>query len=387
MDQGLGNHVGRFGMGSGARYRVMIGLCLAVTTFVPYAEADDESPYTVSKIAVDVSAKNAVAAKDAAMAEAEKRGLNTVLRRVVPFSFYVKLPDLQPEQIEGLVNGISIRKEQYSTTRYIATLDVMLNDQAVKQLVANLGAPASEERAPMISILPLTIEGDKVKSANDSWRQAWLDLDLTHGLTPANVLQLRPGLEAVTVRAVLAGDPGAFASVQGDYGGAPLIIAVGQAVDGGQFITRLAGADGVGMINYGRSTALNGTSPKAAAKDAAAFAYAVIEDRWKATQAAPEAIAPARYEPGAPAQGAPQAEPGRLVTAIVQFGGLKEWQQIRSRLSQVPGVRDLEINSLSARTASITFDYAGSLGHLQKVLADGGFSFENGEENFVLRAR
>ena len=173
-------------MGSGARHGVMIGFCLAVTTFVPYAEADDESPYTVSKIAVDVSAKNAVAAKDAAMAEAEKRGLNTVLRRVVPFSFYARLPDLQPEQIEGLVNGISIRKEQYSTTRYIATLDVVFNDQGVKQLVANLGAPASEERAPMISILPLTIEGDKVKSANDSWRQAWLDLDLTHGLTPSD---------------------------------------------------------------------------------------------------------------------------------------------------------------------------------------------------------
>jgi len=374
-------------MGSGARHGVMIGFCLAVTTFVPYAEADDESPYTVSKIAVDVSAKNAVAAKDAAMAEAEKRGLNTVLRRVVPFSFYARLPDLQPEQIEGLVNGISIRKEQYSTTRYIATLDVVFNDQGVKQLIANLGAPASEERAPMISILPLTIEGDKVKSANDSWRQAWLDLDLTHGLTPVNVLQPRPGLEARTVGAVLAGDPGAFASVQGDYGGAPLIIAVGEGVDGGQFITRLAGADGVGMINYGRSAALNGTSPKVAAKDAAAFAYAVIEDRWKATQAAPEAVAPARYEPGAPAQGTPQAEPGRLVTAIVQFGGLKEWQQIRSQLLQVPGVRDLEINSLSARTASITFDYAGSLGHLQKVLADSGFSFENGEENFVLRAR
>ena len=60
-----------------------------------------ETPYTVSKIAVDVTAKNAVAAKANAMAEAEKRGLNTVLRRIVPFSFYPKLPDLQPQQVEG----------------------------------------------------------------------------------------------------------------------------------------------------------------------------------------------------------------------------------------------------------------------------------------------
>ena len=349
--------------------RLILGLCLALGASVPFAQADDDTPFTVSKIAVDVSAKNAVAAKANAMTEAEKRGLNTVLRR------------------EGLVKGISIRKEEYSTTRYIATLDVIFNEQGVKQLVANLGIPLSEERAPMISILPLVIEGNQVKSAaNDSWRQVWLDLDLGHGLTPANVLQPRPGLEAGTVRAVLAGDAGSLASVQGDYGTAPLIIAVGQ-VDGGQFITRLAGTDGVGRINYGRSDALNGTSPKAVAKDAASFAYAVIEDRWKATRAPLEAVERARYEPGMPPKAAPQGEPGRLVTAVVQFGGLKEWQQIRGRLVQVPGVRDLEVNSLSARTASITFDYAGSLGRLQKVLADSGFSFENGEENFVLKFR
>ena len=161
--------------------------------------------------------------------------------------------DLQPQQVETLVNGMAIRKEQYSTTRYIATLDVIFNEQGVKELLASLGIPTSEERAPMISILPLVIDGNKVKSLNEPWRQAWLDLDLSHGLTPANVLQPRPELEAGMVRAVLAGDASAFAAVQRDYGSAPLIIAVGQKVDGGHFVTRLAGTDGVGRINYGRS--------------------------------------------------------------------------------------------------------------------------------------
>ena len=365
--------------------RLVLVACLALCAGAAQAE---ETPYTVSKIAVDVTAKNAVAAKADAMAEAEKRGLNTVLRRVVHFSYYPKLPDLQPEQIEGTVNSLSIRKEQYSTTRYIATLDVIFNEEAVKQLLTSLGVPTSEEQAPTISILPLVIEGNQVKSGvNDPWRQAWLNLDLTHGLTPATVLQPRPGLELGMVRAVLAGDQGAFAAVQGDYASAPLVIAIGQVEDGGQFITRLAGSDGVGRINYGRSDKFEGAPPKEAAQQAASFAYAVLENRWKATQT-PEQVAPVRYEEGAPPQAAPQqGEPGRIVTAVVLFAGLKEWQQIRGRLAQVPGLQGLEVNSLSARTASITFDYAGSLGRLQKVLADSGFSFENGEENFVLRVR
>ncbi len=377
-------------MGFGASKGLVLGLCLALGLMAAPAQADDDTPYTVSKIDVDVTAKNAVAAKAKAMADAQKRGIDTVLRRVVPFSFSAKLPDLQPQQVETLVNGMAIRKEQYSTTRYIATLDVIFNEQGVKELLTSLGIPTSEERAPMISVLPLVIDGNKVKSVNEPWRQAWLDLDLTHGLTPANVLQPRPELEAGMVRAVLAGDAGAFAAVQRDYGSAPLIIAVGQKVEGGRFVTRLAGTDGVGRINYGRSDKLSGTAPKAA-QDAASFAYAVLENRWKATRAAPDPVAaPVNYEEGGtpPPQAAPQqGEPGRLVTAVVVFAGLKEWQQIRGRLAQVPGLQRLEVNSLSARTASITFDYAGSLGHLQQVLGQSGFSFENREEAFVLRAR
>ena len=375
-------------MGFGASKGLILGFSLALG-LMGAARADEDTPYTVSKLAVDVTAKNAVAAKAKAMADAQKHGIDTVLRRVVPFSFSAKLPDLQPQQVETLVNGMAIRKEQYSTTRYIATLDVIFNEQGVKELLASLGIPTSEERAPMISILPLVIEGNKVKSLNEPWRQAWLDLDLSHGLTPANVLQPRPELEAGMVRAVLAGDAGAFAAVQRDYGSAPLIIAVGQKVDGGRFVTRLAGTDGVGRINYGRSDKAGGTAPKAA-QDAASFAYAVLENRWKATRAAPDPVAaPANYQEGMPPpQAAPQqGEPGRLVTAVVVFAGLKEWQQIRGRLTQVPGLQRLEVNSLSARTASITFDYAGSLGHLQQVLGQNGFSFENREEAFVLRAR
>ena len=376
-------------MGLGASKGLILGFCLALGLMAAPARADEDTPYTVSKLAVDVTAKNAVAAKAKAMADAQMHGIDTVLRRVVPFSFYAKLPDLQPQQVETLVNGMAIRKEQYSTTRYIATLDVIFNEQGVKELLASLGIPTSEERAPMISILPLVIEGNKVKSVNEPWRQAWLDLDLSHGLTPANVLQPRPELEAGMVRAVLAGDAGAFAAVQRDYGSAPLIIAVGQKVDGGRFVTRLAGTDGVGRINYGRSDKVAGAAPKAA-QEAASFAYAVLENRWKATRAAPDPVAaPANYQEGMPPpEAAPQqGEPGRLVTAVVVFAGLKEWQQIRGRLTQVPGLQRLEVNSLSARTASITIDYAGSLGHLQQVLGQNGFSFENREEAFVLRAR
>jgi hypothetical protein len=53
----------------------------------------------------------------------------------------------------------------------------------------------------------------------------------------------------------------------------------------------------------------------------------------------------------------------------------------------VAGIQALEVNSLSARTASITFDYAGSLDRLQTVLNQSGFRLEDRDGNFVLSTR
>jgi hypothetical protein len=370
------------------RQAVLLGLVLAIGVFASRVQADDDSPYTVSKLSVDITAKNAVAAKAEAIAEAERRGLQIVLRRLVPLQAYALLPALEPGDVEPLISGLSIRSEKYSTTRYIASFDVGFNEEAVKQLLASRNIPLDETRAPSIAILPLVIVGDQVKSAGEGWRQAWLDLDLTHGMTPATVLAPRPGLDAGLVKAILAGDPGAYASVQGTYGDQPLVIAVGQTSDGGQFTTRLAGADAVWQINFGRADTPDSEDAKAAPRDAAAFALAILENRWKVMQSGGAGAEPVRYEEGVPAAAAPtQGEPGRNVVALVQFAGLKEWQDIRGRLMRVPGIQSLEVNALSARTASVTFDYAGSLGRLQKVLGDNGFAFENGEDNLVIRAR
>ena len=94
-----------------------------------------DSPYAVAKVTVDTSAKDAVAAKETALADAEARAVDTVLRRLVPFASYPQLPSLAQDDVEGLVYNVSFRREQNSTTRYLATLDVNLNEEAVKQLL------------------------------------------------------------------------------------------------------------------------------------------------------------------------------------------------------------------------------------------------------------
>jgi hypothetical protein len=206
-------------------------------------------------------------------------------------------------------------------------------------------------------------------------------------MTPATILRPRPDLGLDTVKAVLAGDAQVLESMQADYGYGPLVIAVGETVNG-EFVTRLAGADSVGAINFGRRDALGGDA-KAAARSAAATAFAIIENRWKVTQSGETPTTEVKSEEGTePGAGSPpKGEVPRNVVAEVEFSGLKDWQDMRGRLMNVAGIQALEVNSLSARAASITFDYAGSLGRLQKELDQNGFVFDEREGTFVLRSR
>jgi Uncharacterized protein conserved in bacteria (DUF2066) len=370
----------------------LLPLLLALLVCVGSSAEGADSLYDVAKISVDITAQDAVAARDMGMAEAQKRAVKTVIERLTPLSVQSQVPELSDDDVEGMVNGVSIRKEQNSTTRYIATLDVSVSQQALKQFLQDQGIPYSEERTTPISVLPIVIAADGVKSeGEEGWWQAWEDLDLSHSMTPATVLRPRRDLDVATVRAVLAGDAQALATMQGDYGYGPLVVAVGESANG-TFITRLAGADSVGAINFERSDTI-GDDAKAAARDAAVTAFAIIENRWKVNQSGEAPATAVNYAPGTEpvpgtaGEGTPPAEVPRNVLAQVQFSGLKDWQDIRGRLMNVAGIQALEVNSLSARAASITFDYAGSLGRLQKELDQNGFVFGESEGNFVLRSR
>ncbi len=364
-------------------------LALLVFFGLPSAELRADSLYDVSKITVDTTAKDAVAARQIGMDEAGMRAVAIVLKRLVPPSVEPHLPPVSKEAAEAMVSGVSIRSEQNSTTRYLATVDVSLNEHAVKQFLSDQGLPYSEARAPTITVLPLIIVGDRVTSeGSEGWRQAWESLDLANSVTPVTVLRPRDSLDANSVKAALAGDANVMAQIQSDYGYAPLVIALGET-SSGQFTAQLAGTDAVGRIDV----TLTGDRAQAVA----ANALTALENRWK-MQSEGGVAAEARYDQGAlppdgqetPLESRGVGTPGEIarnVVAVVEFTGLKDWQDIRGRLAQIAGIQGLEVNALSARTAAITFEYAGSLGHLQTALGQNGFSFDDRDGTFVLRSR
>ena len=168
------------------------------------------------------------------------------------------------------------------------------------------------------------------------------------------------------------------------------MIAVAE-MDGGKFVTRLVGADSVGPINYGHSDAIAGGNAKDARerrrRGRLRHHRESLEGDTGPDPGPDRGPYPGRGREPARRRKPATAEVPRNVEAMVEFTGLKNWQEIRARLMQVAGIQALEVNALSARAASITFDYAGSLGKLQTELGQSGFALDEKDGTFVLRSK
>lgn len=309
--------------------------------------AQSNSLFTAAKVSVDVTAKDAVAAKEQALDEAKKRALRTVFKRLAPYSAYDRLPQVKPDGIDDMLSNFMIRSEQNSRTRYLATIDFNFRDEAVRRQLTGSNIIYSDVQSPPVTVLPIFISDGKVDSTGrDPWRKAWLDLDLSHAVTPVTLAHLGTSLDAGGVSAILAGQGDGFAKLRETQKSDRLVLAVAEQKQGTDRLNlKLYGVDGAGSFALAQAIRLPKGDVGAAASRGAKLALSVLETRWKVTQSF---------------SGGDDADPARHAVALtVEFSSLREWQDIRSRLAKVPGVQALETASLSARSADVTLRFPG----------------------------
>jgi hypothetical protein len=85
-------------------------------------------------------------------------------------------------------------------------------------------------------------------------------------------------------------------------------------------------------------------------------------------------------QPGGQPGGAPAT-----LQVLAEFNDLGQWQRQQQILSATPGIRNMQIGSLSGRSASIELSYPGGGTALQTALANSGLTLENINGFWVLR--
>jgi hypothetical protein len=363
---------------------------LGVSLLVGVEAANAASIYNVAKVRVDVTAKDAVVAREKGMAEAEIQAMRILLTRLVPLSWEGRLPSFPHGEIEGLVAGVAIHSEKTSARRYIGVLDVRFYPGAVRQFLTSRSIPVVESQASPISLLPVMLKGDEIaKDDSADWRAAWDRLDLENGVAPVDLVTPRGDLDFQTVKAVLAGDDDAYAALRSAYGYGGLVIAVGGIADG-PFRIQLVGEDAAGDVDAVATSEADRTDPETTYSRAAEVGLGILERRWKRRldpNFEETADAPLRRGSLYPDDAAaPAAETLGRVGAVIEFFSVRDWQQIHFGLQRVEDLRDFAVVSRLPYAAEVVFDFEGTVDQLQILLAQNGIGLYERDGTLVLRA-
>ena len=135
------------------------------------APIDSSSSYEIGGVTVDVSGKDADAARTGGWREAQRKGWRMLYARThgVPFAEAPRLPD---STLDSIVAGIVVEEEQISARRYIARLGVLF-DRARAGALLGVGGQMRRS-APMLTI-PVMWSGGAAQSfeLRTQWQQAW----------------------------------------------------------------------------------------------------------------------------------------------------------------------------------------------------------------------
>lgn len=348
---------------------------------VPQASQAATDVYTVAKYPIEAAADNAVKAKAEAMNDGRIGAFHALLKRLVPVTSYRYLPkNPTAAEIEGMIDGLNIRSEQNSSTEYLAEIDFRYNANRIRRYLQRARLPYLDRQAPEVLVVPI------YRTANDAgprhlataagqraWRRAWADLDLVNTLTPVKLAQYKLEIRDDVRQRLANGDMSALRIFQDEYRAQRIILA-SAAPDptGNKLVVTLAGMDAVGSFQLTRKYTIEDDDLFYTAELATVIGLGVLEGRWKAVTAA------------SAGGGLAASGPLQDVRFFVRFNGLGHWQQIRGRLSNLPGVEGFNTGTVTARGAEVAMRYPGGLPGLRRQVAAQGMYFTRNGTNWVL---
>jgi hypothetical protein len=371
--------------------RLSRGLVAALVSIVGSVVAPDPgraqaagNMFRVSDIPVDVTAGDAVAARQDALEQGQRRGLERLLRRLVPAERHARLPSVGGRPIDRYVQSFEIADEEVSSTRYIADLTVTYAPEAVRDLLADAGVPFAETASAPLLVLPLYEgpEGPRLWPEGNPWWQAWAD-----NLDPERLLRLvlplgdLEDMALVGVEQAQAGDPGPLLALAERYGSQDVLVVGARPIDG----TR-AGADPaveadapppavrlevrrIGGEELGNPPETvrgqPGQTMEALLGDAVRGLQDSLDEEWKSANLL-------RYD-----------QPG-LMVVDVPIARLSDWVGIHQGLQSLPEISEVDIAAFARETVRARIRYIGDEQRLEQSLARLGLALSREGESWRL---
>ena len=336
-------------------FLTMLLFSLSVATGVRAAPADSKM-FSAGGIKVDVTAETAAKAREQALQDGQKRALMVVMERITPDYVVEQLAELVPDDIINMVRDMSVSNEKTSSVRYMATLDVSFNADAVRDLLRQNGLPYVRTSGKQLLILPVYKRSPAASPVlwdeDNPWLRAWSNRTVESYMIPLTV----PAGDLadnnlLNVEQVVQGDLKAAENLAKRYE-AEGILVVRMTRNGAVFTV-----DAMAMDEATASEIKNFSFTLPLKKNTAAtYANAVkkvvnhLENVWKRDQMV-------------------QFNEVTPLVAMVPVSTVKQWTVIQKRLDRIPLISSYNLQAARAGVLQLTIFFAENLERLQKEMA------------------
>lgn len=355
-------------------------LLLALLLLAPAASRADDAMFTVSPVAVDVTAESAAAARDAAIAEGQRRAFETVLSRMTIPEDRAALPALTDDDISGFVQNFEVISEKSSPVRYVGSLTIRFSPDAVSEYLRSHNVSTSSTPSqPMLIIPVMGVENRLLLWEDDNaWRAAWgrvsgSGTELLPVVVPLGDAQ---DMADISAEAALSGDNDAIRRIASRYGaGGDAIVAV-VAATGGQDaplsrlavqVMRIAPGGGIALRNIDIVRKADETDD-ALLDRAAAATLSELRIAWK-EETGVEPIAPRDLD----------------VVAVVP--ALADWAALEKTLIGAPRVSGVFVVGFARGQVRFRLSVAGDIEKFREGLMSRGLLFLPTGTGYEIRKR
>lgn len=364
-----------------------IGIALIVVFCASGAHAADPL-FTVEDVKVDVTAENAIAAREKAFDEAQVKAFETLAQRMLPENELATFQAPPASTISTMIQDFELLNEKLSSVRYIGTYTFRFKDTAIRQHFGNSQTSYSDVSSASLLVLPFLQNGNQMTlwSPYNTWMQAWKNTPKLSGVVPLEVPVGDLGdVQNISDDEALSYNPNQLATLLERYDANEAVIAI--AIPD-QALASIEDADdtaqGTLMVEIYRTDrgrpemvqqvnmTASGTQSKEQLYAAAVYrVHNALQKDWKERT---------RIMSG--------RESNLAVT--VPITSISDWVNIQSDLKRVTGIKDISLQSLTARRAVVNLLFQGDSRRLILSLQQAGMTleehtFENGEKETILR--
>lgn len=341
-------------------YLLLIGLFISTNAWAKIG-------YEVT-VPVDVEAENSVAAKDKAMLQAQRQAFLQTAGQLTSEENVQKLNELSDDAILHFVEAVSVADEKAGGTKYIANLTVQINEQLLKDYMAeNEMIKADAQRLLVIPIFkqsprsyPLLWEEDNI------WRRSWRSKgEIKFGvMLLTTVGEHYRNIDGLSAENALYMGSSLYDQIS-DFGGSDRIyVILAEVMENGDLKVTLKNEkskteDSFAVYNDGSSDV---------------FEKAIRESVTHISNMEREVK---NNDEGGVSLG--------VINAVYVYQNMNDWL-IKSRaLRALEQVEKIEEKGTGGGKVNFTIQYTGSLEDLWLALQENGFSHEAKDNYFIIR--